>query len=66
MFPARPRLGFISPPILLCETIKGSEFEWIKTTKRKVIMINDWTSGDGRGHLTIVTQSSSIAAITAE
>ena len=25
--PASPRLAFISPPILLCETNKGSEFD---------------------------------------
>ena len=34
-----PHLAFISPPILLCETIQGSEFHWIKTAKRKEIMI---------------------------
>ena len=30
-----PHLAFISPPIL----IQGSEFHWIKTAKRKDIMI---------------------------
>ena len=45
------RLGFMSPPILLCEMSKGSEFDWIKMTKRNDIMIY-WTSGDGLGHLT--------------
>ena len=34
VFSASPRLGFISPAIVLCETRKGSEFDWIKTTKR--------------------------------
>ena len=75
MFPVSPRLAFISPPILLCETSKGSECDWIKTTKRKDIVIYDWTSGDRRGHLTnrkrkfnnfFVMQSSGIAAIIAE
>ena len=51
-FPASPRLAFTSPPILLCEESKGSEFAWIKTTKRKDSMTYDWTSRDGRGHLT--------------
>ena len=34
-----PHLAFIFPPILLCETSQGSEFRWIKTTKRKDTMI---------------------------
>ena len=34
-----PHLAFISPPILLCETSQGSEFHWIKTAKRKEIII---------------------------
>ena len=36
MFPANPSLGFISPPILLCETSEGSEFDWIKATNSPV------------------------------
>ena len=52
-----PHLAFISPPILLCETSQRSEFHWIKTAKRKeidwtIIGPRDWTSGDGRGHIT--------------
>ena len=34
-----PHLAFISPPILLWETSQGSEFHWIKTAKRKEIII---------------------------
>ena len=34
LFPASPRLAFMSPPILFCETSKGSEFDWIEMTKR--------------------------------
>ena len=70
-----PILIYRSPPILLCETSKGSEFDWIKTTKRKDIMIYDWTSGDGNetsqtGNESFdkffVMQISSIAAIIAQ
>ena len=75
MFPASFSLAFISPPILLGETSKGTACDWIKTTKRKGIVIHDWTSGDRRGHLKnkkrsfnnfFVMQSSGIASIIAE
>ena len=52
MLPSSPRLALISLPILLCETSKGSEGDWLKMTKRKDIMIYDWTGGDRLGHLT--------------
>ena len=40
MFTASPCLVFISPSIMLCETRKGSESDWIKTIKEKALMLS--------------------------